>query len=172
MKKLYVHTIGCQMNVYDSEKIAGLLASRGYLATRRQSEADLIVVNTCAIREKAEQKVFSYLGRLAGLKRRRKTLLVAVGGCVAQQEGDRILERQPCVDIVFGTQAIGRLPGLVALLDRGRDGTPLTLLGGVDQVVTVFAGVGLVGGNGDDVHTAGGQSLDIDLSSLQGSCAG
>lgn len=112
------------MNIYDSEKIVGLLASRGYLAVRRPSEADLIVVNTCAIREKAEQKVFSYLGRLAGLKRRRKTLLVAVGGCVAQQEGARILERMPCVDIVFGTQAIGRLPDLVEQAEAGC--TPLT----------------------------------------------
>ena len=107
------------MNVYDSEKIAGLLASRGYRITGRPSEADLVVVNTCAIREKAEQKVFSYLGRLAGLKRRRTDMLVAVGGCVAQQQGDRIPARQPCVDIVFGTQAIGRLPALVERAEAG-----------------------------------------------------
>ncbi len=144
------------MNIYDSEKIAGLLARQGYFPTRRQSEADLIVVNTCAIREKAEQKVFSYLGRLAGLKRRRRKLLVAVGGCVAQQQGARILERQPCVDIVFGTQAIGRLPGLVERAEAGFrpltdtapaqgiemiTGTPSGGLGaGVSRFVTIMRG--------------------------------
>jgi len=129
------------MNVYDSEKIAGLLASRGYLPTRRQSEADLIVVNTCAIREKAEQKVFSYLGRLAGLKRRRKGLLVAVGGCVAQQEGARILERMPCVDIVFGTQAIGRLPGLVEQAEAGfRPLTDTAPAAGIEMITTAPPG--------------------------------
>jgi len=120
------------MNVYDSEKIAGLLSSQGYRRTDRQAAADLVVVNTCAIREKAEQKVFSYLGRLAGLKRRKKALLIAVGGCVAQQEGVRILQRQPCVDIVFGTQALGRLPRLVEQAEAGRG--PLTDTGPCDGV--------------------------------------
>ncbi len=130
------------MNVYDSGKIAGLLASHGYRPTRRPSEADLIVVNTCAIREKAEQKVFSYLGRLAGLKRRRRNLLVAVGGCVAQQQGDRILSRQPCVDVVFGTQAIGRLPALVEKAEAGFG--PLTDTGpaeGIEMITGAPAGV-------------------------------
>ena len=109
-ERLYIHTIGCQMNVYDSDRMAELLKPLGYRATDSPEGADLVVVNTCAIRAKAEQKVFSYLGRLAKLKRRNPDLIVAVGGCVAQQEGRNILERVPSVDLVFGTGAIGRLP--------------------------------------------------------------
>ncbi len=112
-KTLYVHTIGCQMNVYDGEQIARGLAPLGYRLADSLKSADLIVVNTCAIREKAEQKVFSFLGRLAGLKENNPDLIIAVGGCVAQQEGERILSRAPYVDIVFGTRSIDRLPGLL-----------------------------------------------------------
>lgn len=118
-KQLYIHTIGCQMNVYDSGQIAVLLKPLGYRLTSQLAAADLIVVNTCAIRAKAEQKVFSFLGRLAALKRHRETLRIAVGGCVAQQEGAAILARQPCVDLVFGTQALRRLPQLVAAVESG-----------------------------------------------------
>ena len=112
-KKLHINTIGCQMNVYDSELIANALKPLGYAETSGLKNADLIIVNTCAIREKAEQKVFSFLGRLAGLKRKKPGIIIAVGGCVAQQEGEKILERVPYLDVVFGTHALGRLPNII-----------------------------------------------------------
>jgi tRNA-2-methylthio-N6-dimethylallyladenosine synthase len=101
------------MNVYDSDRIVRLLAARGYQQTPRLDDTDLVIVNTCAIRAKAEQKAFSFIGRLAKLKKRRPDLMIAVGGCVAQQQGEAILARMPIVDLVFGTHAIGRLPGLL-----------------------------------------------------------
>jgi len=110
---LYIHTIGCQMNVYDSGQIENLLRPQGYLPTPFPEKADVIIINTCAIREKAEQKVFSFLGRLADLKRKKPHLKLGVGGCVAQQEGRKILNRMPHVDFVFGTRAISRLPGII-----------------------------------------------------------
>ena len=94
---------------YDSGQIRNHLAVLGYEDTNRLPDADVIILNTCAIRAKAEQKAFSFLGRLADLKQQKPELIVAVGGCVAQQEGRRILSRVPHVDLVFGTQAIGRL---------------------------------------------------------------
>lgn len=112
-KNLYIHTIGCQMNVYDSERIAGGLAPLGYRQVSEPESADLVILNTCAIREKAEQKVFSFLGRMAGLKRKNPELIIGVGGCVAQQEGRKILDRAPYLDLVFGTHAISRLPVLI-----------------------------------------------------------
>ena len=118
-ENLYIHTIGCQMNVYDSDRMAGLLMPLHYTLTDSPESADLVVVNTCAIRAKAEQKVFSYLGRLARLKRRRPGLIIAVGGCVAQQEGSKILERIPSVDLVFGTHAINRLPDNITRIKTG-----------------------------------------------------
>ncbi|MFH1984512.1 MAG: tRNA (N6-isopentenyl adenosine(37)-C2)-methylthiotransferase MiaB [Pseudomonadota bacterium] len=118
-KRLFIHTIGCQMNVYDTEKMAAVLWPLGYHLSDSAADADMVVVNTCAIREKAEQKVFSYLGRLAEHKRLRPDMIVAVGGCVAQQEGARILKRVPAVDLVFGTHAIGRLPELVERVLKG-----------------------------------------------------
>ena len=116
-KHLYINTIGCQMNVYDSEQIARGLKSLRYKMTTLPEKADLIIVNTCAIREKAEQKVFSFLGRLAGLKRKRPDLIIGMGGCVAQQEGANILQRLPYLDLVFGTHAIGRLPGIIKAIE-------------------------------------------------------
>ena len=113
IKHLYINTIGCQMNVYDSERMAALMAPAGYVTTDSVRAADLIVVNTCTIREKAEQKAFSFLGRLADLKRKNPGLIIAVGGCMAQQEGKAILRRVPFADIVFGTHALGRLPRMV-----------------------------------------------------------
>ena len=101
------------MNVYDSEQIADALKPLGYDETSGIKDADLIIVNTCAIREKAEQKVFSFLGRLAVLKRTKPGIIIAVGGCVAQQEGEKILRRAPYLDVVFGTHAIGRLPNII-----------------------------------------------------------
>jgi len=112
-KRLYIHTIGCQMNVYDSEHMAMNLASLGYTPALSSEDADLIIVNTCSVRDKAEQKAFSILGRLEGLKRRRPGLIVGVAGCVAQQEGERIFTRAPHVDIVIGTRAVERLPAHV-----------------------------------------------------------
>lgn len=112
-KHLYIYTIGCQMNVYDSQQMAAFLAPHGYTPTDDIHKADLIVANTCTIRAKAEQKAFSFLGRLATAKARRPELIIAIGGCVAQQEGERILRRVPHVDIVFGTHAVCRLPDMV-----------------------------------------------------------
>jgi len=109
-KYLYINTIGCQMNVYDSEQMVSVLKPLGYEISPSIEAADLIIVNTCAIREKAEQKAFSFLGRLTALKRKKPGLIICVGGCVAQQEGRRILGRAPHVDLVFGTHTLGRLP--------------------------------------------------------------
>jgi len=116
-KLVYINTIGCQMNVYDSERMAQILSREGYRSTASMRRADLIIANTCAIREKAEQKVFSFLGRLAGIKREKPGVIIGVGGCVAQQEGRRMLKRVPHLDLVFGTHAIGRLPGLVRRIE-------------------------------------------------------
>ena len=112
-KSVYIQTIGCQMNVYDSERIAAVLIPMGYHQVSTPESADLVILNTCAIREKAEQKVFSFLGRMAGLKRKKPDLIVGVGGCVAQQEGLKILDRAPYLDLVFGTHAVNRLPALI-----------------------------------------------------------
>ncbi len=121
--KLYIKTFGCQMNEYDSAKIAGVLAESEQLATTpRAEEADLIVINTCSVREKAQEKVFSLLGRAKELKAANPALMIAVGGCVASQEGAGIVSRAPCVDVVFGPQTLHRLPALLA--ERRRTGAP------------------------------------------------
>ncbi|MBN1840900.1 MAG: tRNA (N6-isopentenyl adenosine(37)-C2)-methylthiotransferase MiaB [Deltaproteobacteria bacterium] len=112
-KRVHIITMGCQMNVYDSEQMERLLATMNYRPTSHQEKADLIILNTCSIRDKAEHKVYSHLGRLARLKLKRPNLVIGVGGCVAQQEGDRLLKRAPHVDIVFGTFSISRLPSLI-----------------------------------------------------------
>jgi len=119
-KYLYLNTIGCQMNVYDSEQIAMRLAALGYQQTSSLDDADLVIVNTCTIRAKAEQKAFSFLGRLARLKKKKPGLITAIGGCVAQQEGEKIFKRIPYLDLVFGTQAIDRLPSLIQKIDQKR----------------------------------------------------
>jgi len=113
-RKLYIKTMGCQMNEYDSQKMADVLReSHGYELTDRPETADLLLVNTCSIREKAEEKVFSELGRWKAWKSRRPGMLIGVGGCVASQEGDGIRRRAPFVDIVFGPQTLHRLPQMV-----------------------------------------------------------
>lgn len=117
-KYVYLLTIGCQMNVYDSDLMAEELWKCGYHRTDDIKQADLILVNTCSVREKAEQKVFSFLGRLAGMKRKNPQLIIGVAGCVAQQEGKRIFSRVPVVDFVLGTRAIGRLPDLIQKIER------------------------------------------------------
>ncbi len=119
-KKFYINTIGCQMNVYDSEQIAERLQRIGFVMENRVEDADLVIVNTCSIREKAEQKAFSFLGRLAKMKREKPRLMVGVCGCVAQQEGQKIVERMPYVDFVLGTQAIERLPAAIERIERQR----------------------------------------------------
>ncbi len=119
-KKLFINTIGCQMNVYDSEKVASTLAHIGYGLTAVLEEADLVFLNTCTIREKAEQKAFSFLGRLNKLKQTNPDLVVVVGGCVAQQEGEALLKRAPAVDLVIGTRAVGRIREHVRKIQDGR----------------------------------------------------
>ena len=119
-KYLYLNTIGCQMNVYDSEQIAMRLAALGYQQTSSLEMADLVIVNTCTIRAKAEKKAFSFLGRLARLKKKKPGLIAGVGGCVAQQEGEKIFKRIPYLDLVFGTQAIDRLPSLIQKIEKKR----------------------------------------------------
>ncbi len=113
-KKLYIKTFGCQMNEYDSDKMADVLReSHGYERTDIPGEADLLLVNTCSIREKAQEKVFSELGRWRAIKERRDGVMIGVGGCVASQEGDGITRRAPFVDVVFGPQTLHRLPQLI-----------------------------------------------------------
>ncbi|OGA93818.1 MAG: tRNA (N6-isopentenyl adenosine(37)-C2)-methylthiotransferase MiaB [Betaproteobacteria bacterium RIFCSPLOWO2_12_FULL_66_14] len=122
-KKLYVRTFGCQMNEYDSGRMADVLsATEGYEQIDRPEEADLILLNTCSVREKAQEKVFHELGRLRQLKKTNPALLIGVGGCVASQEGPAIVTRAPFVDIVFGPQTLHRLPQL--LQARRRSGRP------------------------------------------------
>lgn len=112
-KKVFIKTFGCQMNEYDSDKMSDVLhAAQGYEPTSNVDEADLILFNTCSVREKAQEKVFSDLGRVKHLKK--KGVLIGVGGCVASQEGDAIIERAPYVDVVFGPQTLHRLPELLA----------------------------------------------------------
>lgn len=113
-KKLYIKTWGCQMNEYDSAKMADLLKStHGYDVAEEAEDADLILLNTCSIREKAQEKVFHQLGRWKNLKQKKPDLLIGVGGCVASQEGDEIRSRAPFVDIIFGPQTLHRLPEMV-----------------------------------------------------------
>ncbi|MGD9974124.1 MAG: tRNA (N6-isopentenyl adenosine(37)-C2)-methylthiotransferase MiaB [Desulfatirhabdiaceae bacterium] len=113
-KTVYIHTLGCQMNVYDSERIAAGMSEMGYHRVSSAEAADMVIINTCAIRAKAEQKLYSLVGRLADLKKKKPALRIGIGGCVAQQEGKNLLKRQSCIDFVFGTHAIGRLNDLIA----------------------------------------------------------
>jgi tRNA-2-methylthio-N6-dimethylallyladenosine synthase len=114
-KKVYIRTFGCQMNEYDSAKMADVLnAAEGLTPTDSPDDADVILFNTCSVREKAQEKVFSDLGRVKHLKRAKPDLVIGVGGCVASQEGAAIVERAPYVDVVFGPQTLHRLPDLIA----------------------------------------------------------
>ena len=123
MKKLYIRTFGCQMNEYDSDKMADVLgASEGLTKTDNPEEADVILFNTCSVREKAQEKVFHDLGRVRHLKQQNPNLIIGVGGCVASQEGDAIVARAPFVDVVFGPQTLHRLPDLIA--ERKKQGRP------------------------------------------------
>ncbi len=114
-KKIYIKTFGCQMNEYDSGRMADVLyASDGMVSTTTADDADVILFNTCSVREKAQEKVFSELGRVRQLKAANPDLIIGVGGCVASQEGSAIIERAPYVDVVFGPQTLHRLPNLIA----------------------------------------------------------
>jgi tRNA-2-methylthio-N6-dimethylallyladenosine synthase len=154
-KLLYIETFGCQMNVSDSEKIVELLQGIGYSHTHDASLADLIILNTCSVRAKAEQKIYSRLGRLKEQKNRKRSLILGVGGCVAQQEGERLLEKVPCLDIVFGTHNLHKLAELVLAAEEGKrlsqtafldNETRLDLFpaaegeGGVSRFVTIMQG--------------------------------
>ncbi|PCH81606.1 MAG: tRNA (N6-isopentenyl adenosine(37)-C2)-methylthiotransferase MiaB [Hyphomicrobiales bacterium] len=123
-KKVFVKTYGCQMNVYDSDRMADALAPAGYTATTDVNEADLVILNTCHIREKAAEKVYSELGRMRLLKEAREArgegrMVIGVAGCVAQAEGEEIVKRAPVVDLVFGPQSYHRLPGLLDRVSNG-----------------------------------------------------
>jgi tRNA-2-methylthio-N6-dimethylallyladenosine synthase len=152
---LYIETAGCQMNVSDSEKIAARLREIGYLSTADQQDADLIILNTCSVRAKAEEKVYIQLQNLWGRKKRNRRLLLGVGGCVAQQEGERLLEKVPYLDFVFGTHTLHLLPQLVQAAEEGarrvevgfmdqdarRDLFPVDVTeGGISRFVTVMQG--------------------------------
>ena len=118
-KKLFIKTYGCQVNVYDSERMAEAMGGQGYVETDRPDDADMILLNTCHIREKAAEKVYSELGRYKGLKAEKPDLKIGVAGCVAQAEGEEIMRRQPMVDLVVGPQSYHRLPELEAKTRTG-----------------------------------------------------
>jgi tRNA-2-methylthio-N6-dimethylallyladenosine synthase len=122
-KKVFIKTYGCQMNVYDSQRMTDALAAEGYVASDRAEDADLVLLNTCHIREKAAEKVYSELGRLRGLKEDRasagKEMLIGVAGCVAQAEGGEIIRRAKAVDLVIGPQTYHRLPAAIRRVRGG-----------------------------------------------------
>ncbi|MFQ5842507.1 MAG: tRNA (N6-isopentenyl adenosine(37)-C2)-methylthiotransferase MiaB, partial [Thermodesulfobacteriota bacterium] len=113
-KFVYLQTFGCQMNVHDSEKMLSILAENDYRPTEDIHRADIILLNTCSVREKPEHKVYSVLGRLKKLKEKNHHLIIGVGGCVAQHEGERLLDRIGHLDLVFGTHNLHKLPNLIS----------------------------------------------------------
>lgn len=119
-KKFYIETYGCQMNVHDSEKMSGILSGLGYLPSQTETEADLILINTCSVREKAAHKVFTRLGQLKTLKKGKPELVIGVCGCLAQQEGDVFLKGRPYVDMVFGPKNSSELPSMLESLQKER----------------------------------------------------
>jgi tRNA-2-methylthio-N6-dimethylallyladenosine synthase len=119
-KKFYLETFGCQMNVVDSERIVDLLRQIGYGEVADAAEADLILLNTCSVRDKAERKVYGHLGRFKPLKDENPALILGVGGCVAQQEGERLLRQLPYLDLVFGTHNVHKLPEMVRSVEENR----------------------------------------------------
>ncbi len=121
-RKLFIRTFGCQMNEYDSDRMSDVLAREGFEPTDRPDDADVILFNTCSVREKAQERVFHDLGRVRALKSARPDLLIGVGGCVASQEGSAIVRRAPYVDLVFGPQTLHRLPAMIRA--RRESGVP------------------------------------------------
>ena len=118
-KKIFIKTYGCQMNEYDSDQISNLMGETdSYQSTDQVEDADLVVLNTCSIREKAEDKVYGQLGRLRELKNKKPSMKIAVGGCVASQEGENIIKRAPYVDLVFGPQTLHKIPSLLKENER------------------------------------------------------
>lgn len=153
--KFFIETHGCQMNVYDSQKIADILRTTDSTeATSDAEQADLLLLNTCSIREKAQEKVFSQLGRWKQLKEQNPQLIIAVGGCVASQEGAALQRRAPCVDIVFGPQTLHRLPTMIDQVRRKRqkvldisfpeiekfDSLPPSRVNGAEALVSIMEG--------------------------------
>jgi tRNA-2-methylthio-N6-dimethylallyladenosine synthase len=137
--KYFIETYGCQMNVHDSERMAGLLEASGYEPADRDLDADLVVINTCSVREKAEDKLYTRLGDLKGQGRATgHTPLVAVTGCVAQQEGGRLLDRSALIDVIVGTQRIKMLPMLVAQAQAARDRRDSQPLAAIVDVSTPY----------------------------------
>jgi len=155
-KKLYIQTYGCQMNQYDSERIAQVMSRAGYALTDRVDAADLILLNSCSVRDKAEQKVYSALGAWKEFKDCREGVIMGVGGCVAQQEGKNLLKRVPHLDLVFGTHNIHKLPQMIEQVQASRarpveisfyrdpsymeDADPRTQVNGVKAFVTIMQG--------------------------------
>jgi tRNA-2-methylthio-N6-dimethylallyladenosine synthase len=129
----FVYTIGCQMNVYDSEKLAYILTSSGYEKTDDMDKADIVVCNTCSIRHKAEEKAFSFLGRFAKIKKQKPHLITVMAGCVAQQEGEKAFERLPTLDIVLGTRALSRFSQHIEAIKSGQ-----TRITDIDDSPTIF----------------------------------
>ena len=119
--KFFLKTYGCQMNVYDSQRMRHLLQPIQYEETEEESEADLILFNTCTVREKAKHKFLSELGRVQELKKKNKELIIAVGGCVAQEEGERLLKKVPYLDLVFGVDQVDKLPALVTEIKKNKE---------------------------------------------------
>jgi len=119
-KKIFVKTYGCQMNVYDSERMVSAMKPSGYVETKSAEDADLILLNTCHIREKAAEKIYSELGRMKSLKANKPDLKIGVAGCVAQAEGKEIMVRQPAVDLVVGPQSYHRLPAMMKTVNKGK----------------------------------------------------
>ncbi len=126
MKNFYLETFGCQMNVVDSEQIVDLLQGIGYVQVGSAEEADLVLLNTCSVRDKAERKVYGHLGRFKPVKDQRPELIIGVGGCVAQQEGERMLEKVSYLDLVFGTHNIHKLPQMVEQVEAKRQRSSAT----------------------------------------------
>ena len=155
-KKLYIQTYGCQMNQYDSERIVQVMSRAGYVLTDRVDAADLILLNSCSVRDKAEQKVYSALGAWKEFKDCREGVIMGVGGCVAQQEGKNLLKRVPHLDLVFGTHNIHKLPQMIEQVQASRarpveisfyrdpsymeDADPRTQVNGVKAFVTIMQG--------------------------------
>jgi tRNA-2-methylthio-N6-dimethylallyladenosine synthase len=135
-RRVHIITMGCQMNVYDSEQMERIVASLGYWPTSDPEKADLILVNTCSVREKAEHKVYSCLGRLERLKTKKPALIIGVGGCVAQQEGERVFKVAPHVDMVFGTSAYRRLPALLQKVAEKKRVVDMDMSGTVEPLHT------------------------------------
>lgn len=134
-RRYYIKTFGCQMNNYDSERVDALLQEHHFMPATSSESADLILLNTCSVRQKAADKIYSELGRLKKLKDKNPGLLIGVGGCLAQHEPDKLLKQFPCIDVLYGTQALARLPGLIRAAIDGKRAVDVAL----DAAQTTYA---------------------------------